>query len=69
MAVRKGDPEPTAPAATIEPDRPVRLPSAGGSTDPAVHHLIAELGTARSNGDTAAEARIVGQLQTLGYSA
>lgn len=69
MAVRKGDPESAAPAAIIEPDPQVRLPSAGGSTDPAVHHLIAELGTARSNGDTAAETRLVGQLQTLGYSA
>lgn len=61
--------EPAAPSAEVASDTFVRLPSAGQSTDPTVHHLIAELGTARSNGDEAAQTRILGRLQTLGYSA
>lgn len=58
----------TATAAKAPPAQPELTP-AGQSTDPAVHHLVAELETHRANGDTDLVAGIVDYLKTLGYSA
>jgi len=43
------------------------LARASEATDPAVHHVMAELQTARMNGDEKATAAFVKQLADLGY--
>jgi len=59
----------SSPELMAGPESPARLRNAGESTDPLVHHLIAELGTARLNDDEVAVVRLTGRLQALGYSA
>lgn len=43
------------------------LASAAASTDPAVHHALAELQTAKVNGDADAEKAAAAKLTGLGY--
>lgn len=63
---KRRDPEPPAPAddGQAAPGVP-----AAESADPVVHGLLADLDAVRAAGDTAAQVRILGRLQTLGYSA
>lgn len=57
MAEQQAKPAKTAP----------KLAPAAGSSDPAVHQLIAEQQTAHMNGDKARAATIAGQLAELGF--
>jgi hypothetical protein len=43
------------------------LARAAESGDPAVHQVLAELGTARANGDDAAVAALTARLADLGF--
>jgi hypothetical protein len=58
---KKPDPKPAAPAKAP-------LGSAGESSDPAVHQLLAERQTAESNGDDKASEAIDKQLAALGVT-
>lgn len=59
------------PAAQLKKEEPPAAPlgSAGASSDPRVHQLLAERGIAASNGEDAALAAIDGKLAELGVSA
>jgi hypothetical protein len=59
--------ETVAPVAVSAPK--TVLVNAGESTNPVIHALIAELNTARSNGDEAAVADFTKTLETFGYRA
>jgi hypothetical protein len=53
---------------TTEPKtEPARLARAAEATDPAVHHLLAEIQTAQLNDNAAAVEALTQQLATLGY--
>jgi len=52
---------------TVEKAKPAPLARAGEATDPAVHHLLAELQTARMNENTAAVDVLTKRLADLGY--
>lgn len=52
---------------TTEKAKPVPLARAAEATDPAVHHLLAEIQTARMNEDTGKVAALTAQLADLGY--
>lgn len=63
---------PARPAPPVEsPPEPVpaapSLARAAESGDPAVHQVLAELGTARANGDDAAVAALTARLADLGF--
>ena len=59
---KPGDLKPTAAA---QPE----LKPAGEASNPAVHQLLADLATARANGENDEASDIVGYLAELGYSA
>jgi len=59
------DPKPEHKAA--EPKAAPVLGRASESGDPAVHQILAELGSARSNGDDAAVKALTGKLADLGF--
>lgn len=54
---KKSDPKPA----------PAPLARASEATDPAVHHLLAEIQTAQMNDDADAVAALTGRLTDLGY--
>lgn len=55
-------------AEQAKPTKPApKLASAAGSSDPAVHQLLAERQTAHLNGDSGREARITAELADLGF--
>lgn len=59
---KPAEPKPAAaPQSTLKP--------AGEASDPAVHQLLADLATARANGEKDEVDDIVGYLAELGYSA
>lgn len=60
--------EPKPAPAKATPPTPELTP-AGESSNPAVHQLLAELESHRTNGDTDEVQDITGYLATLGYSA
>lgn len=66
-------PEPKSAAAKPEqkaaPNPTPGLTPAGETSNPAVHQLLAELETARTNGQTEDAQDIVSYLAELGYSA
>lgn len=57
------------PQAQPKPEPPKRAPlaPAAASGDPAVHKLLADLQSARMNGDDGAVAAVAAQLAELGY--
>ncbi len=59
--------EPTKRTETKPAPGPRVLGRASESGDPAVHQVLAELQTARSNGDTAAVETLTKRLADLGY--
>lgn len=64
----KATPKSTSPKPTAKPPAPApTLAPASNSGDPAVHQLLAELQTARSNGDDEKVQALTSQLADLGY--
>ena len=62
---KKNNPSTTSKANTAKPSR--SLSPASESSDPAVHQLLAELQTARSNDNADEAKRLTEQLADLGY--
>jgi hypothetical protein len=61
--------ETKAPVAVKPATATPELTPAGSATDPSVHKLLADLQTARANGNDDDAQDIVDYLATLGYSA
>lgn len=57
----------TQAKASTKPTTGRALASAGSCSDPAVHHLLAELQTARNNNDETAVGTLIAALADLGY--
>lgn len=67
--LKSSDAKPSASAPTKAAPVKPELTPAGESGNPAVHQLLAELETHRSNGDLDEVQDIVDYLATLGFSA